>query len=113
MSHREPDRSGRRFLRHLHAVDPASSEAASSLLELDLITRDLAAKPGVGCAVIAAASTNGTAVLLSCGRPGDRPAPGPRDFVSRATRAERALSEPLDAGQDASLHDPASGVRST
>jgi GGDEF domain-containing protein len=113
MPQEQPHRPKGRFTRKLHAVDPAPSEAASSLLELDLITRDLAAKPGVASALIAAASSHGTALVLSCGRPGDRSAPGPRDFVGRAVRAERALSEPLDPAVDACLCPPISGGRAT
>ncbi len=104
-----PDREHQPGVRLKRRVQARATTLTASLPELDLITRDLVAKPGVGCAVIAAAGSNGAAVVLSHGRPGDRPAPGPREFVSRAVRAQRALREPIDPVREPSLEDPAGG----
>jgi GGDEF domain-containing protein len=76
------------------------------LRDVDLITRDLAGKPGVVSALVAATGSNGGATVLSAAGAFGRSEPRAFDFVSRAVRAQRQMVETLDPIQDWSFGGP-------
>src|SRR4051794_36168874 len=96
----------------VHIIESQSQTAERLPPKFDRLMRDLRCHAGIRSALIAGTGPGGVATILAGATSGSRLDPGAWDFVSRATRTNRALAEVTDPAHDPSLDDPVSGARS-